>query len=100
MAYEFIATTIEGDELCSYETQNYDAAHALLGALDIPFEATDEIGNGDEYEFTDSELSAAEAALAGLVMPRIGETEGLVFLADLRLIMQTHGTKACHILIC
>ena len=101
MGYEFVAMDDLGDQdMVCYQTQNYDAAHALLGALDVPFEATDKMGSGDEYLFTDAELSAAEAALTSLIMPAPGETEGLIFLATVREEMKQKGIDTCHILIC
>lgn len=98
MAYEFIAIG-EEEEFASYHTINQDSAHYLMGALGLDYDPDAYYGDGDEFFFTDAELSAAEAALTVAINPPVMATEGLVFLATLREEIKRKNLSGCSILI-
>lgn len=98
MAYEFIASG-EDEEFASYHTMNLDSAHYLMCALGLEPDPQAYCGDGDEWFFTDAELSAAEAALTVAINPPLMATEGLVFLATLRAEIKEKGLSGCSILI-
>ena len=100
MPYEFIALDEDDQDMVSYTTENMTSAHALLGALGLDYDESDTEGYGDEFYFTDGELSAAEAALAVAVNVPEGFTEGAIFLASVREELRRKEMKACSILIC
>lgn len=98
--FTFIAENdLNGD--CLEYTPGLDiSALALLGALGIDRYTEDDIcGEGEQEYFLDANLSAAEAALTAIVMPREGETEGLVFLASCREFLREFGEKGLYITI-
>jgi len=92
MGYDISVFGAEG-EVVSTLTTFYDdhrAAHALMGALGVEYESTDTEGEGDCYNFTYSELSAAQEALIVAVNVDQEFTRGLILLADAMNYMVEH----------
>jgi len=84
MGYEITAFGTRGEpvaELLTY-LDDHRAAHALMGALGIDYDATGSEGDGDCIDFNRGELSAAQAALTVAVNVDEEFTRGLIFLAD------------------
>jgi len=99
MGYEIIAVGCEGEEVARLETKIVHApAHLLMGALGLDYDQDDESGEGDVYQFTDDELSAAEDALMVILMPdgdeKDGIEQGLVFLGSARQWLKD-GDRGC-----
>ena len=84
MGYEIIGFGKDGEDVTRLFThyEDHRAAHALMGALGVPYDAQDICGEGDTLKFTVAELSAAQGALVGAINVDEEYTRGLTFLAD------------------
>ena len=99
--FEFLGLNTAGHEIATMKVKK-EVAHALLGALGFDVDPSQECGNGDEWIFSDQELSAAETALF-LARNTPGQediyTASLVFLATLRHEMKKGGESILSIII-
>ena len=99
--FEFLALNTVNHEVATMRARK-EVAHALLGALGFDVDPAQDCGNGDEWTFSDQELSAAEEALF-LARNVPGKediyTAGLVFLATLRHEMKKGGESILSIII-
>ena len=91
MGFEIIAFEPNGAEITALRTQiNHGPARQLMDALGVPHD-DEPCGPGDTMSFTDAELSAAEAALVGIILPdehaSADINEALCFLEEVRVWM-------------
>ena len=99
--FEFLGLNTAGHEVATMKAKK-EVAHALLGALGFDVDPSQECGNGDEWTFSDRELSVAEEAL--FLARNIPDQEdvytaGLVFLSTLRHEMKKGGESISSIII-
>jgi hypothetical protein len=99
MGYEIIAFGVQGEVVATLETtlEEHKAAHALMGALGVQYEGTDDSGPGDTMEFTLRELGAAQNALIIAINVDAEFTRSLTFLADAVEYMEKHGLEDIEI---
>lgn len=99
--FEFLGLNTAGHEVATMKAKK-EVAHALLGALGFDVDTSQECGNGDEWVFSDQELSIAEEALFLARNAPDQEdiyTASLVFLATLRQELRNGGESISSIII-
>ena len=99
--FEFLGLNTAGHEVATMKAKK-EVAHALLGALGFDVDPSQEYGNGEEWTFSDRELSVAEEALF-LARNRPDQEDvysaSLVFLSTLRHEMKKGGESISSIII-